>query len=226
MDWNLEALMALRVLVASALGAFIGWERERHGREAGVRTYGAVALGACVFAIISTHVIGGSNPHVIAAGVVTGVGFLGAGVILRDQGSIVGLTTAATLWATASVGLAIGYGMYTLGALVSLIVFGLLAAHHLHGWRQISGDRSSAHRKDPVDRGMGYPGKQASQPLGLDQAKLLLENQLRTANTPNLKLGKVTEEEGHFLGEISTEDGSLVDKIQVDKKTGAMRSAY
>ncbi len=73
--------------------------------------------------------------------------------------------------------------------------------------------------------GMGSPGKQI-QPLSLDQAKTLIENQLRMANNPNLKLGKVTEEKDHFLGEITTKDGSLVDKIQVDKNTGAMRSAY
>lgn len=134
MDWNLELLMAFRALLAVALGGLIGWERERHGREAGIRTYGAVALGACVFALISTHVTTGSNPNVIAAGVVTGVGFLGAGVILREGGSVVGLTTAATLWSTASVGLAIGYGMYILGILASVIVFGLLAVHHLPHW--------------------------------------------------------------------------------------------
>lgn len=137
MDWNQELLMAFRVVVAVVLGGFVGWEREWHGKEAGVRTYGAVALGSCVFALISTHVTGGNNPHVIAAGVVTGIGFLGAGVILREQGSVLGLTTAATLWATASVGLAAGYGMYTLAALVALLVFGLLALHHVPGWEKL-----------------------------------------------------------------------------------------
>lgn len=137
MDWNQEALMAMQVVIAVVLGGFVGWEREWHGREAGVRTYGAVSLGACVFALISTHVTTGNNPHVIAAGVVTGIGFLGAGVILRDQGSVVGLTTAATLWATAAIGLATGYRMYTLAVLVSLIVFGLLALHHIPGWHQL-----------------------------------------------------------------------------------------
>lgn len=141
MDWTVEGLMALRALIAVALGAFVGWEREQHGREAGVRTYGAVALGSCVFALIATHITGGNNPHVVAAGVVTGVGFLGAGVIMKDQGSIVGLTTAATLWATASIGLAIGYGMYLLGVLVALIVFCLLAVHHLPGWLRLKGAR-------------------------------------------------------------------------------------
>ena len=137
MDWNVELLMAMRVVLAVFLGGFIGWERETHGREAGIRTYAAVSLGACVFAVISTHVTTGNNPHVIAAGVVTGVGFLGAGVIMRDGGSVVGLTTAATIWASAAVGLAIGYGMYLLGTLVSVLVFCILAAHHLPGWNRL-----------------------------------------------------------------------------------------
>lgn len=142
MDWNQEALMALRVIAAVVFGGFVGWEREWHAREAGIRTYGAVSLGACVFALLSTHVTTGNNPHVIAAGVVTGIGFLGAGVILRDQGNVIGLTTAATLWATAAIGLATGYGMYTLAGLVSLIVFGLLAVHHLPVWNRLKGGDS------------------------------------------------------------------------------------
>jgi putative Mg2+ transporter-C (MgtC) family protein len=137
MDWNEEALMAVRVVLAVILGGLVGMEREWHGKEAGIRTYGAVALGACVFALISSHVSGGNNPHVIAAGVVTGIGFLGAGVIMREGGTVVGLTTAATLWATASAGLATGYGMYTIAVLVSLFVFFLLAVHHLPGWNRL-----------------------------------------------------------------------------------------
>ncbi|MBA4062550.1 MAG: magnesium transporter MgtC [Isosphaera sp.] len=150
MDWKVEALMAFRVMVAVVLGGFVGWERQWHGREAGIRTYAAVALGACVFALISTHVTTGNNPHVIAAGVVTGIGFLGAGVIVREQGNIAGLTTAATLWSTASVGLAVGYGMYLLGVLVSLIVFGLLAVHHVPGWDRLKHDLDRAQPQVPT----------------------------------------------------------------------------
>ena len=137
MDWNLEILMAARAIIATLLGALIGWERERHGREAGVRTYGAVAAGACVFGLVSSHVSGSADPARIAAQVVTGVGFLGAGVILREQGRVTGLTTAATIWATAAVGLAIAYGMYILGSLAALIVFALLAVHHFPGWKRL-----------------------------------------------------------------------------------------
>ncbi|MBI3575517.1 MAG: MgtC/SapB family protein [Gammaproteobacteria bacterium] len=142
MDWDIEALMALRALAAVVLGALIGWEREQHGREAGIRTCAAVSFGACVFGLVSAHVTGTSDPSRIAVGMVTGVGFLGAGVILREQGRVAGLTTAATIWATASVGLAIAYGMYLLGTLTTLIIFGLLALHHLPTWHKIKGESS------------------------------------------------------------------------------------
>lgn len=148
MDWEIETLMALRVWIAALLGALIGWEREQHGREAGIRTYAAVSLGACVFGLVSAHVVGASDPTRIAAGVVTGVGFLGAGVILREQGRVAGLTTAATIWATASVGLAIAYGMYLLGALTALIIFGLLALHHLPAWHKVKSKARAHHRHE------------------------------------------------------------------------------
>lgn len=138
MDWPAEALMAMRVLLAAVLGGLLGWEREWRGREAGIRTFAAVSLGACTFALISSHVTGGDNPHVIAAGVVTGVGFLGAGTILRDGGGVVGLTTAATLWAASGIGLAAGYGMYAMAALVSVTLFALLRMDRLPGWTSIA----------------------------------------------------------------------------------------
>ncbi|MAT50213.1 MgtC/SapB family protein [Aeoliella sp.] len=136
-DWELETMYALRVVIAAFLGGMIGWEREWHGREAGIRTYASVALGSCVFALISSH-IPDAEPSRLAANIVTGVGFLGAGIILRDRGRTVGLTTAATIWATAAVGTAVGFGMYLLAILTAFIVFGVLAAHHLPGWNAFS----------------------------------------------------------------------------------------
>src|SRR5579872_2860146 len=99
-----------RIAIAFALGAFIGWERERHGISAGIRTYGAIALGACVFGIVSLSVAG-ADPSRIAAQVATGIGFLGGGVIFRQDKYVSGLTTAATLWATAALGLTVAFGM-------------------------------------------------------------------------------------------------------------------
>ena len=140
MDWKLETLMAVRTIIAALLGAVIGWEREQHRHEAGIRTYAAVSLGACVFGLVSSHIEGAADPTRIAAQVVTGVGFLGAGVILRDRGQITGLTTAATIWSTAAIGLAIAYGMYILGTLAGLIIFALLALHHVPGWNKVKKD--------------------------------------------------------------------------------------
>ena len=134
MDWQLELLLAGRAILAALLGAVVGLEREWHSREAGIRTYGAVSLGACLFGLVSSHVPDVTDPSRIAAQVVTGIGFLGAGVIIRDAGRVTGLTTAATLWATAAVGLAVAYGMYVLAGLGTAIVFTLLALHHMPWW--------------------------------------------------------------------------------------------
>lgn len=124
MAWKEELLLVLRVVIAGVLGGVVGWQREHVGREAGVRTFAAVSLGACMFGLISQIYSGDTR---IAAQVVTGIGFLGAGVILREQGHVIGLTTAASLWATASIGLAVAYGKVLLGGLVAIILFILLA---------------------------------------------------------------------------------------------------
>jgi len=136
MDWQIELMMAAQAVLATFLGGLIGWEREQHGREAGIRTYAAVCLGACVFGLVSSHIPKMADNTRIAAQVVSGMGFLGAGVILRDQGRLKGLTTAGTLWATAAVGLAIAFGMYVLGILTALLLYGLLALHHFPCWNR------------------------------------------------------------------------------------------
>ncbi len=132
MDWNAEFILSIRILFAALLGGLIGWEREHHNRDAGVRTYMAVAVGSCAFSIISNHVPGETTR--IASQVVTGMGFIGAGVILQVKGRVQGLTTAATLWATAAVGMASAYGMYLLSGLTALLILGTLGLHHLPGW--------------------------------------------------------------------------------------------
>jgi len=138
LDWELELMFAARALLATVLGALIGLERERHHSDAGIRTYAAVALGSCLFSLISGH-IPDTDPSRIAANIVTGMGFLGAGVIFRAGDRTLGLTTAATLWATAAIGTAVGFGMYPLAVLCSFLIFGVLAAHHLPGFRKKDG---------------------------------------------------------------------------------------
>lgn len=145
-DWVLESSMALRALYAAFLGAIVGWERQLHGHAAGIRTYGAVSLGACVFALVSSHVAAAPDPTRIAAQVVSGIGFLGAGIIIRDAGRTTGLTTAATIWAMAAVGMAIAYNMFVLGTLTSLLLFFVLAIDHIPGWKRVMKKQD-----DPVD---------------------------------------------------------------------------
>jgi putative Mg2+ transporter-C (MgtC) family protein len=100
------------------MGAFIGLEREKHGRPAGLRTHALVSLGSCLIMLISIYGfngITGRDPARLAAQVVSGIGFLGAGTIIREGTSIRGLTTAASLWVVAGIGLAIGSGFYFAG---------------------------------------------------------------------------------------------------------------
>lgn len=143
LSFNLEIFM--RVLIAFLLGAMIGWERERHGnngRTAGIRTYGAISLGACVFGVLSLSVPAGeADVSRIAAQIVSGVGFLGGGVIFRHENSVTGLTTAATLWATAAVGLAVAFGFYLVSILTSALIYLLLYLPRLRWWRRMTGRR-------------------------------------------------------------------------------------
>lgn len=121
MTWQQEALPALRVVAATVLGGLVGWQRQHAGQEAGIRTFAAVALGACVFVLLTP-----GDTHT-AGQVASGIGFLGAGVIIRGRVHVHGLTTAAALWATASIGAAIAFERYITGALVAIVLIGLLA---------------------------------------------------------------------------------------------------
>jgi putative Mg2+ transporter-C (MgtC) family protein len=113
-DPQVEGL--LRILLAGGLGALIGLEREMEGKPAGIRTYGLVSMGAAIFTVTGELVFGPGEPASrVAAQIVTGIGFIGAGTILHMRRRVVGLTTAAGLWLSAAVGMAIGGGLYILG---------------------------------------------------------------------------------------------------------------
>ena len=126
------AELTLRIGLAAALGAAIGLERELREREAGLRTHLLVALGAALFTIVSAYAWSDwsfSNrsgivfdPTRIAAQIVTGVGFLGAGAIIRQGLTVRGLTTAATLWAVAAIGMAVGAGYYAAAVITTVVV--------------------------------------------------------------------------------------------------------
>jgi len=116
--------LAPRYFLAVGLGALIGFERELKRRPAGLRTHMLVSLGATIFTVISLSF--DVEPSRIAAGVVTGIGFLGAGSIIAHKGHIRGITSAATLWVVAGIGLAVGVGQYVIAIIGALFVFAIL----------------------------------------------------------------------------------------------------
>lgn len=128
-----DTQIILRLVLATFLGGLVGFERQLHRRNAGWRTHILVCLGSCLIMLTSIYVFdiykkdAPIDPARIAAGVITGIGFLGAGTIIRDREGIIGLTTAASLWVVAGIGLAAGCGFYsaacttTLLALITLI---------------------------------------------------------------------------------------------------------
>ncbi len=137
--WNL----LVRVLVAAAFGGVLGLERDMHGRAAGLRTHLLVSTGAALFMILSTHVSTfgvvfspgfnlQTDPGRIAAQVVTGIGFLGAGVIIKEGISVRGLTTAACLWIAAAIGMTSGAGLYIIAGATTLVaLFALVVLRRL-----------------------------------------------------------------------------------------------
>lgn len=117
-----------KLLLSMFLGACVGFERKRKGQTAGVRTFSLISMGACLAMILSIYVpqeylgLKNGDPGRIAAQVVTGIGFLGAGAIIQMKGSVRGLTTAAGIWMVAAIGMAVGAGMYLLSALATLLI--------------------------------------------------------------------------------------------------------
>lgn len=161
--------LVVRLLAAAALGAAIGYEREFRGKGAGVRTHMLVAMGACLFMLISKY---GFDDAVrfdaarVAAGVVSGIGFLGAGLIIKSKSNMItGLTTAAGLWVTGAIGMGAGSGMILMAvictALVLLCMEILNAVHFRLGYRLATAVLSSTNEKAILEA-IENLGKQAT----------------------------------------------------------------
>ena len=137
--------MSIRVLVAALLGAVIGYEREIRAKGAGVRTHVLVALGSALFMIVSQYGFDGADKFDaarVAAGVVGGLGFLGGGIIMKTKNHVTGLTTAAGIWVTGSIGLAVGCGLYALSCVCVVLALACLEALNFysfkHGEKELS----------------------------------------------------------------------------------------
>ncbi|MCL2761366.1 MAG: MgtC/SapB family protein [Desulfuromonadales bacterium] len=132
MSFNIDLAIVYKLLFATLFGALIGLEREIHGRPAGFRTHLLVSLGACLYVIVSIafyQIFGnirqggplGADPARVAAQVVVGIGFIGAGAVIREKASVRGLTTAACLWVAAAIGMACGLGLFSISMAVTVI---------------------------------------------------------------------------------------------------------
>jgi putative Mg2+ transporter-C (MgtC) family protein len=144
------------LLVALVIGLLLGIEREWRGHPAGIRTMALIAVGSCMFTVIGLEPAFGSrvDPTRIAAQIVTGVGFLGAGSIMRQGEAVRGLTSAASIWVVASLGMAVGFGYLGVAAFATVLVF-LTLALLLPLERRFSPAKRHRRRDDPpVDEGV------------------------------------------------------------------------
>lgn len=121
LEAQLVALM--QMLLAAILSMIVGLNRERREKYAGLRTHTLVGLGACLFTILSVHAFGANDTSRVASNIVTGIGFLGAGVIYKGKDGVHDLTTAASIWATAALGMAVGLGAWFLAIGATLLVW-------------------------------------------------------------------------------------------------------
>lgn len=128
-DW---VMIISRIGLAIVLGYLIGVERELHGKVVGTRTISLIVIGTALYVLMSPTIIGGDNSRIIAQ-VVSGIGFLGAGIIFKDGDSVKGLTTAATVWCAAAVGGLCGFGMFAEAILgtIAIVTINLFFKHHL-----------------------------------------------------------------------------------------------
>jgi len=127
LGWQTELAMLGRIVLAAVLAAVVGYERETADKPAGMRTHILVGVGSTLFTLVSAYGFPGySEPTRIAAQIVTGVGFLGAGTIFRGEGFVMGLTTAATIWAVAALGMAVGAGMYVTAIAATVVMYVVL----------------------------------------------------------------------------------------------------
>ncbi len=123
----IEVELIVKLLLSAGLGMLIGLEREIHKKPAGLRTHALVSLGVCLFTIIGSGLIGDSESlSRVLQGIITGLGFLGAGIIFQARDRVRGLTTATEIWTLAAIGILVGLGDYTLAITATVLILVIL----------------------------------------------------------------------------------------------------
>ncbi len=148
LNWLIDSSVLFRLVLAVLLGGVVGMEREMHGRPAGFRTHIVVCLGATMLMVGSEYYRGYVDletvfdPNRMAAGIITGIGFLGAGAIMREENMVRGLTTAGCIWFVAGLGIVIGKGLFPLALWGTLLVFIMLVFfRYVESWMSVENYR-------------------------------------------------------------------------------------
>ena len=204
--------LILRLVLAGLLGGIIGFEREARAKGAGIRTHFLVALASALFMLISQYGFDGSDRYDaarIAAQVVSGIGFIGAGIIIFQKNSVRGLTTAAGLWVTSAIGLGVASGMYLLVGITTALVLLCLETMHFYtvkgGEREVSVTLSSADEKCLTDTMRSFGDKIEKFTLTRDGERYKLEMLLR-----NPRKETVTD----LIDRLSSLDGVRLESIE------------
>jgi uncharacterized membrane protein YhiD involved in acid resistance len=177
---SVAATGGVRVLIAAALGVILGLERQLSQKDAGLRTYAMVAAGSALFTVVSIEGFSDADTSRVAAQIVTGIGFLGAGLIFRQGVSVQGLTTAAGLWSVAAIGMAVGTGLWGLGIVVAFIMLFVLKAS----------DRFSTQLRSQALRGSHWSVRlTVTDPTTIDDIRGIVEGLAPTAAKPLSDIG-------------------------------------
>lgn len=147
-DW---LVVITKIVLATALGYLIGMERELHGKTVGTRTISLIAIGSALYVLMSPAITGGDNSRIIAQ-VVSGIGFLGAGIIFKDGDTVKGLTTAATVWCAAAIGGLCGFGMFAEAVMGTIAIMTVnLFFKHLRGEKHEENANHENHHENSTD---------------------------------------------------------------------------
>ena len=208
---TLELDLSLRLVASGLFAMVIGYEREHRSKGAGIRTHVLVALGSALFMIISQYAFGEASrfdASRVAAGVVTGIGFLGGGIIMKNK-HVTGLTTAAGLWVTSAIGMATGSGMYIMAGLCTLLVLICLEAMHFLNIR--TGERDITVILSSVDENALI---QAMESLGKQVQKVSLSHHADIYKIELAMLVKKREPRVELLTRLNALPGVQLESIE------------